>query len=100
MDLFISKPLREADVAVLRAHAMAYAEQRALEALEAATPGTHPIVHLATAHAHQAHQVLGLPVVVGALRRGLPLSSATTSPRISVGSWVEEQSPREHAAGE
>ena len=92
MDLFFSKPLREADVAVLRAHAMAYAEARALEALEAATLGAQPVVDAATARAHQAYHVLGLPVVVSAVNRG--------SPRSSVSSREEEQSPREHAAGE
>ena len=91
MDLFFSKPLREADVAVLRAHAMAYAEQRALEALEAATLGAAHVVHAATARAHQAYHVLGLPVVASAVHRG--------SPRSSVSSREEEHSlsPREHA---
>ena len=93
MDLFFSKPLREADVAVLRAHAMAYVEQRALEALEAATlGGAQHVVHAATARANQAHYVLGLPVVVSAVQRG--------SPRTSVSSMEEEQSPLENVAGE
>ena len=93
MDLFFSKPLREADVAVLRAHAMAYVEQRALEALEAATlGGAQHVVHAATVRANQAYYVLGLPVVVSAVQRG--------SPRTSVSSREEEQSPRENTTGE
>ena len=70
MDMFISKPLREADVAALRAHALAHAEQRTLEAMEAAETAANVAVEAAAAHASMAHHVLGMPAVAAARRRG------------------------------
>ena len=63
-DLFLTKPLREEDVAVLRAHAASYREARAVEAAAAAE------AEAAAARARVARDVLGMPLVAATLARG------------------------------
>jgi hypothetical protein len=60
MDLFLSKPLRQDAIPVLRAHAAAHAEQRAVEA--AARSATREAAAAAAAAA-VAHAVLRPPVL-------------------------------------
>ena len=66
---------------MLRAHAMAYAEQRALETMDAAATVADVAVEAAAARASQAHHVLGLPAVLAAQRRGSSQASGGSSPR-------------------
>ena len=69
MDSFLAKPLRAADVALLRAHAAAYAEHRALKAETAAAAEqiapheTQAALEAAAMRAAEAHAVLGLHAV-------------------------------------
>ena len=72
-DLFLTKPLREADVAVLRAHAASYREARAVEAAAAVA------AEAAAARARMTRDVLGMPLVAATLARG-----EATSPRAAV----------------
>jgi hypothetical protein len=84
MDMFISKPLREEDLAVLRAQAAAYAEQRALEAETAAMAAqtgaqeAQAALEAAAMRATTAHAVLGLPVVAAAQRRASSQGSGSS----------------------
>jgi signal transduction histidine kinase len=65
-DLFLSKPLREDVIPVLRAHAAAYAEQRAVEeAARAATAEAGHAAAAAAAAAAVAHAVFGPPGLPG-----------------------------------
>ncbi len=76
-DLFLTKPLREEDVAVLRAHAASYREARAVEAAAGAE------AEAAAAHACMTRDVLGMPLVAAALARGeagSPRAAAATPP--------------------
>jgi hypothetical protein len=73
-DLFLTKPLREEDVSVLRAHAAAYAEARGVEAAAAA------VAEAAAARARMAHNVLGLPLLVAAQARGARTSPSSPPP--------------------
>ncbi len=57
MDLFLSKPLRQEAIPLLRAHAAAHAEQRALE--EAARSATHEAAEAAAAAALAGLRPLG-----------------------------------------
>lgn len=60
-DLFLSKPLRECSVPVLRAHAAAHAEYRAVAAAAAsATAEAVRAANAAAAAAKVAHVTLGL----------------------------------------
>ncbi len=73
-DLFLSKPLREEDVAVLRACATAYAEARVVEAAAEAAAAS------AAARARMAREVLGLPLLVAAQVRGARASPSPPRP--------------------
>ncbi len=74
-DLFLSKPLREEDVAMLRAHAAAYAEARVVEAAAEAAGAS-----AAAARARMAREVLGLPLLVAAQVRGARASPSPPRP--------------------
>ena len=69
MDSFLAKPLRAADVALLRTHAAAYAEHRALEgeiaaaAAQIAPHETQAALEAAARRAAETHAVLGLHLV-------------------------------------
>jgi hypothetical protein len=77
MDLFLAKPLRQDAIPVLRAHAAAYAEQRAVEAAAAsATREAARAAAAAAAGATVARTVLG----PSGQRTG------SSSPRCSTGS--------------
>ena len=73
-DLFLTKPLREEDVAVLRAHAASYREARAVEAAAAAE------AEAAAARARMTRSVLGMPLVAATLARGEAASPRTAAP--------------------
>lgn len=77
MDLFLSKPLRDEDVMVLRAHAIAYSAQRGLEASsEGASAGAIRVAaEAAAARASASHDVLGMPLVAAAQRASSRTSS-------------------------
>ena len=79
MDLFLSKPLRDEDVMVLRAHAIAYAAQRGLESSSEAAAKL--AAEATAARATTSHDVLGMPLVAAAQR-----ASSRTSSRSSGGS--------------
>ena len=73
MNVFLSKPLGGGDVALLKAHAAVYIDQRRLEtaATEADSPATAAAV---AAAAETARQTLGLPAVGKGLRAALMAS--------------------------
>jgi CheY-like chemotaxis protein len=88
MDMFLSKPLREDVIPVLRAHAAAYAEQRSVEeAARAATGDAARAAAAAAAAAAVAHAVLGPPGLPGGAGgtagspRGERRREGTSSPR-------------------
>ena len=70
-DLFLSKPLRDAAIPALRAHAVAHAEQRAVEQdARSATREAKAAVDAAAAGAAAAHAIMGPPVVRAQLQHG------------------------------
>jgi hypothetical protein len=87
-DLFLTKPLREEDVAVVRAHAAAYTEARRLEADHVARVKAEAAA--AAARAAMANEVLGLPLVAAAQSRGGGASKSLPYEPGSRGGFVKE----------
>ena len=91
MDSFMAKPLRAADVALLRAHAAAYAEHRALEAETAAAAAqiapheTQAALQAAAMRAAEAHAALGLHVVAEQQQCSAAQAGASATPISSPG---------------
>ena len=89
MDSFLAKPLRAADVALLRAHAAAYAEHRALEVETAAAAAqiapheTQAALEAVAMRAAEAHAVLGLHIVAEQQRCNSAQAGASTTPATS-----------------
>jgi CheY-like chemotaxis protein len=68
MTIFLAKPLRAADISLLRAHAASFSEARAVaEAAAAALPAAVAASQAAAAVAASAHAVLGMPFRLGQL---------------------------------
>ena len=66
MTIFLAKPLRAADMSLLRAHAASFSEARAVAAAAAAAlPAAAAASEAAAAAAASAHVVLGLPSRLG-----------------------------------
>jgi CheY-like chemotaxis protein len=70
MNLFLAKPLRAADMPLLRAHAVAHAESRAMAAAAAAAlPVSDKAAEAAAAAAESANALLGARTLSGAVTR-------------------------------
>ena len=70
-DLFLSKPLRDAAIPALRAHAAAHSEQRAVElTARSATREATAAAAAAAAGAAASHAIMGPPVVHAQLQLG------------------------------
>ena len=71
MNLFLAKPLRAADMPLLRAHAVAHAESRAVAAAAAvaALPASEKAAEAAAAATESANALLGVRTLAAAVMR-------------------------------